>query len=249
MLDNGDCTLIRTCSGKNVLIDTGEKENVVLEYLLDRRIHKLDFLMISHFDSDHCGNAIEVMKNIKVDNVIISKQAERSKEFEEIVEVIEKRKIRIIQVEAGNTVIIDKDTYFKILWPNNKDIINNNALNNNSIVAKMYYKNFSMLFTGDIEEVAEQKILEQYDNNILQSTVLKVPHHGSKTSSTNDFIESVKPKIALIGVGKNNNFGHPDDSVIECLKKYGSKIYRTDIFGEISLIIDKKGAITVESMM
>lgn len=103
----------------------------------------------------------------------------------------------------------------QILWPKTEQI-GENILNNNSIVAKLNYKNFSMLFTGDIEEVAERQILKEYSGtNILKSTVLKVAHHGSKTSSIQQFIEVVNPKIALIGVGKNNLFGHPNNDVLK----------------------------------
>lgn len=93
-----------------------------------------------------------------------------------------------------------------------------NILNNNSIVCKLNYKNVSVLFTGDIEEIAEKKIVSLYDSNILNSTILKVAHHGSKTSSIQDFISKVNPKIALIGVGENNKFGHPNDMVVERLQ-------------------------------
>ena len=115
---------------------------------------------------------------------------------------------------------IEKDLYFDILWPNSSNLIQENMLNNNSIVCKLHYKNFSMLFTGDIEEIAEKQILEKYKNNlkILNSTVLKVGHHGSKTSSIEEFIEAVRPRIALIGVGKNNKFGHPNESVVKRLE-------------------------------
>lgn len=88
---------------------------------------------------------------------------------------------------------------------------------------KLNYNNFSMLLTGDIEKIAEERILEEYKNvDILKSTILKIGHHGSKTSSTQGFLEKVKPKIALIGVGKNNTFGHPSDSVIERLESLRS---------------------------
>lgn len=98
-------------------------------------------------------------------------------------------------------------------------------MNNNSIVAKLEYKNFSMLFTGDIEEIAEKQILEEYKNNqkIFNVNILKVGHHGSKTSSIQEFIEAVKPRIALIGVGENNKFGHPNEEVLERLEKLRNK--------------------------
>ena len=111
---------------------------------------------------------------------------------------------------------IDKYIYFKILFPTEK-LIMQNPLNNNSIVSQLNYKSFKMLFTGDIEEIAEKEILNLQKDK-LKSTILKVAHHGSNTSSTQEFINSVKPELALIGVGKNNTFGHPSECVVEKLR-------------------------------
>lgn len=102
-----------------------------------------------------------------------------------------------------------------------------------------------MLFTGDIEEVAEKEILK-LDKN-LKSTVLKVAHHGSKTSSITEFLKQVSPKIAVIGVGKNNNFGHPSDDVLDRLNKLKIKTYRTDLNGEIRIKINKSGKIYIKT--
>lgn len=131
---------------------------------------------------------------------------------------------------------IEEDLSIKILWPKEEQI-QENILNNNSIVAKLEYKSFSMLFTGDIEEIAERQILREYlktnnfissdtkkyTNTILETTILKVGHHGSKTSSVQEFIEAVNPKIALIGVGKENNFGHPNKKVLERIESIRNK--------------------------
>ena len=124
--------------------------------------------------------------------------------------------------------------YVDILWPTEEQI-QENVLNNNSLVFKLQYKNFSMLFTGDIEKVTEEKILTLYGKNVekLKSTVLKIAHHGSKTSTTDKFLKVVNPKIGLIGVGKNNLFNHPALEVINRLNKFGTKIFRTDKNGEI----------------
>ena len=126
----------------------------------------------------------------------------------------------MLVVEKGDKIKIEKELNIDILWPDNSKLISENILNNNSIVCKLKYNNFSMLFTGDIEEVAEKQILQEYKNNknLLNSTIIKVAHHGSKTSSTQEFIEAVKSQIALIGVGENNKFGHPNDEVIKRLQ-------------------------------
>lgn len=165
------------------------------------------------------------MEKLKVEQVIISKQAENSENFQIFKEIVSNKKIKttIVGVETSESnpkIYIERDLHLEILWPNNKIAVLENPLNNNSIVCKLCYKDFSVLFTGDIEEIAERKILEKYKNNldILNSTILKVAHHGSKTSSTQDFLNVVKAKIALIGVGENNKFGHPNKEVLERLE-------------------------------
>ena len=106
-----------------------------------------------------------------------------------------------------------------------------------------------MLFTGDIEKKAEEEILETYKNSkILESDILKVAHHGSKTSTTNEFLNKVKPKIALIGVGKDNMFNHPSNTTIEKLEKMNIKIYRTDLNAEISICVNDKGQVSIKSL-
>jgi len=128
-----------------------------------------------------------------------------------------------LKLVSGDELPIEKDLKLQILWPKEEQI-KENILNNNSIVAKLIYKDFSVLFTGDIEEIAEKQILQEYKNsNMLSSNILKVGHHGSKTSSTQEFLEKVKPKIALIGVGKDNTFGHPNSDVITRLNNLRSK--------------------------
>lgn len=140
-------------------------------------------------------------------------------------EIAKNKKINVSIANKGDKVVIEKNLYFDILWPDSNNFIGDNALNNNSIVCKLVYKNFSILFTGDIEEIAEKEILELYKNNknILKSTVLKVAHHGSKTSTIQEFLELVNPKIALIGVGENNKFGHPNVNVVKRLTGFRCK--------------------------
>lgn len=159
---------------------------------------------------------LSIMEELKVKNVIISRQGQSSENYERFLEIVKRRNIKVLVVNSGDKVFIENDIFFDILFPE-KEQIEENILNNNSIVAKLVYNDFSMLFTGDIEEVAENKILEKYKN--LKSTILKVAHHGSKTSSIEEFLEAVKPKYALIGVGKNNTFGHPNDGVLERLER------------------------------
>lgn len=216
----GDSTLIVTPKNKKILIDGGEgKTNVLFQYLLDRRINKIDYIIISHFDSDHCNGLIEIIEKIRVENIVMSKQSKESEEYKKILEIIKQKNIKVSSVKAEDKIIIEKNLYTKILNPAEKFEFQD--LNNNAIVAKLVYKNFSMLFTGDIEK-AEENLAKKYKNE-LKSTILKVAHHGSKTSTSEEFLKYVEPQIALIGVGENNKFGHPNQITIEKLKNIRSQ--------------------------
>ena len=240
----GDSTLVITPHNKKILIDGGGSsdenfdvgKNTLIPYLLDRRINQIDYILISHFDNDHIGGILTLMSDLKVGKVIVSKQAEDSHNYQEFKKIVREKNIDVMVVKKGDVLKIEEDIKINILWPREEQI-KQNVLNNNSIVAKFCYKNFSILFTGDIEEIAENEILKDYEKNenILKSDILKVAHHGSKTSSTKRFIEAVSPGVALIGVGKNNNFGHPSESILELLKSKSVKIYRTDENGEITI--------------
>lgn len=185
------------------------------------------------------GGILYLLEKIKVKQVIIGKQFEESENYKKFIEIIKDKKIKVRVVQLNEKINIEKNVYFNVIWPNEKDVVTENTLNNNSLVLKLYYKNFTALFTGDIQEIAEQKILKNVNNEVLNSTLIKIAHHGSKTSSTEEFIEKVNPKIALIGVGKNNKFGHPSEQTIELLQSINCKIYRTDKMGEIIVQINK----------
>lgn len=224
----GDSTFIVTPHNKTILIDGGGSlnknfdvgEKTLVPYILDRGYTKIDYIFVSHFDFDHVGGILSILEELKVGKIIIGKQFENSENYEKMIKIARKKKIEIIQADKENDIVID-EVKFNIIWPDKENIIKENSLNNNSLVMKMIYKNFSMLFTGDIEEIAERKIIDTYKDNsdILKSDVLKTAHHGSKTSSINEFLKLVKPKIALIGVGKTNTFGHPNIEVLERLER------------------------------
>ena len=254
----GDCTFITTPQNKTILIDGGGSmseeydvgESTLLPYILDRGYTKVDYIFISHFDQDHIGGILTILEELKVGQVYISKQEQDSENYQKFLEIVKDRKIKVKVLKQGDCLKIEKNLYFDILWPIEEQI-QENILNNNAMVMKLRYGKFSMLFTGDIEEVAEEKILDFYkekiDNGeaILKSDVLKVAHHGSKTSTTQKFFEKVSPEICLIGVGKNNMFGHPTEEVLERIS--GTKIYRTDEDGEIILEVDSTGAMGTAS--
>ena len=155
------------------------------------------------------------MENLRVKNIIISKQGEESQNLIRFQEIVRDKKINVIVVKKGDNIVIDNYTYFEILFPE-ENLIDDNILNNNSIVTMLHSLELKILFTGDVEKIAEERLCELYiDTNKLNADILKVAHHGSKTSSIAKFLELVTPKIALIGVGENNNFGHPNEEVLE----------------------------------
>lgn len=254
----GDSCLIRY-KGTNIMIDSGGSlsknkdgksydigENVLNNYLLNRGITRLDYIMASHFDEDHSQGFIFLLKNMKVKNVIISEQYKTSSIYEQFKQICKKQNIQIIYVKSGDEIRI-KDLAFKILHPKSKENqISENPLNNNAIVCMVKYKNRRILFTGDIEKVAENEMVKEYTNG-LKADILKVGHHGSKTSTTKEFLDLINPSVALIGVGQNNKFGHPNEDVIKRLEEKNIQIYRTDEMGEISVIIDKNGKIKINT--
>lgn len=183
------------------------------------------------------GGLLYIMQEIKVNNIIIGKQYKSSENYEEFIKIVKEKKINVKIVEEGEKVSIEDNLYFDIIWPFSDNMISDNSINNNSLVCKLNYKNYSMLFTGDIEAIAEKAILKKYSKNlnILKSDILKVAHHGSKTSSITEFIEKIKPKYAIIGVGEDNKFGHPSDNTIQNLEKANIRIFRTDKMGEIEI--------------
>lgn len=217
----GDSSLIVTPQNKTILIDGGGSEhynigkNTLLPYLLDRKITKIDYVIISHFDTDHVGGILTILQELSVKKVIIGKQYDNCPNYEEFLKIIKEKNIFVKMVSKGDIINIEKDIQIKVLFPEEK-LITENAINNNSLVLKLIYKDFSMLFTGDIEKITEERLIDLYINTKeLKTIVLKVAHHGSNSSSIQEFLELIEPKIALIGVGKNNLYGHPNLDVLE----------------------------------
>ena len=186
----GDSMLIQTASRKTILIDGGGSETgsfdvgekTLIPYLLDKGIMSIDYMIFSHFDSDHCQGLLSVMEKLKVRKAVISKQGEKSNNYIQFLQIAKMRKVKVISVQAGDRITIDKECYLSILFPK-QELIKENVLNNNSLVAKFIYqpkqaKEFSLLLTGDIEKIAEKQLIQMYqDTNELQANILKVAHH------------------------------------------------------------------------
>ena len=252
----GDCMLIRY-NGMNFLIDSGGGisaedydvgKNTLLPYLIDRKVYKIDYIIVSHFDADHCRAFLHVMKYIKVKNAIIAKQFKNSRMYSEFLEIANKKKINIIYVKENDHFKF-KDFRIDIYNPNDEAIMEN-VMNNNAILNMLRFGRINILCTGDLEKIAEDAIITRYSNsNVLKADILKVGHHGSITSTSDDFLKLIMPKMALIGCGKNNKFGHPNQFILNKLNEIGCKIYRTDLNGEISICIDENAIISENAMI
>ena len=234
----GDSYLIKYPNNKaNILIDTGFNEyrmkNEIISYLKSIGIRKLDYLIITHGDEDHMGEAITLVNNFKVDKVIFNIGEYQTHE-KELIEVLDKKKIKYY----NNLKQLNIDKY-KLYFLNTKIYDNEN---DNSNVIYFNYKNFKFLFMGDASVKREMDILDKY--NLINIDLLKVGHHGSKTSSSKKFIDEVNPKYSLISVGKNNRYGHPNKEVLNNLEK--TKIYRADIDGSIMFKI-KNNKLKIET--
>ena len=252
----GDCMLIRY-NGMNFLIDSGGGisaedydvgKNTLLPYLIDRKVYKIDYIIVSHFDADHCRAFLHVMKYIKVKNAIIAKQFKNSRMYSEFLEIANKKKINIIYVKENDHFKF-KDFRIDIYNPNDEAIMEN-VMNNNGILNMLRFSRINILCTGDLEKIAEDAIITRYSNsNVLKADILKVGHHGSITSTSDDFLKLIMPRMALIGCGKNNKFGHPNQFILNKLSAIGCKIYRTDLNGEISICIDENAIISDNAMI
>lgn len=232
-----DCCYIE-CEDKRILIDAADKEptNVVVEYLERQNVKKLDLVVVSHPHRDHIGQMSNVIDNFKIGKFIAAKVPDNITPtyatYEKMLRTLNKNKVKIEYVKSGKKFEIG-NMKIEILGPINY----HNNLNSNSIVMKITYGEVSFLFTGDAEKPEEEDIVNSGAN--LKSTVLKVGHHGSKTSSSYNFLSNVKPDYAVISVGPDRS-NLPKEIILNRLNKFCNKIYRTDESGTIIIRTDGK---------
>ena len=240
----GDCILIETPKKSNILIDGGGTpqgsfdvgNKIVIPYLRRKGIDKINLLILTHPHLDHLEGLLPILREFKVDMVLDSGLTCDIPEYNEFISLIKNKNIPYHQAKADDNFIFGKNLELLLLNPlNNYDCYDESDFNNASIVVKLFYKNSKFLFTGDIEEEAEKRMLIW--QNILKSDILKVAHHGSLSSTSLEFLNEVDPIIAVISVGKNN-FGHPSPKIIERLQGKNIRIYRTDENGTIIIRTD-----------
>src|SRR5699024_6853476 len=224
----GDSIYIKTPNDKHILIDGGRPEygEKVVNYLEKQNVDKLDVMIATHPDYDHIGGLIEVMKQFEVGHIIDSGKVHNTKTYGRYLNEIRKQDSLFNLAIENESVDIDSDLKIKILNTHDKGKNNNQA----SIVLKITYQDINFLLMGDIERKQEKRLIEAYD---VKADIIKVAHHGSKTSSSMEFLKEVDPKVALLTYKKRNRFGHPVDRVITNLNKLDTLIYSTAVFGNI----------------
>ena len=233
----GDSIFIETPIGQQILIDGGP-DKTVLEKLgqtmpfYDRTI---DLVILTHPDNDHLTGLIEVLEYYQVNHILTSGLKKDTAVYQKWQEIISQKNIPITIAQVGQKIILQENVIMEILWPDQSLIESfSKKANNASVVAKLIYGETEFLLTGDIEKEIEQRLVNQGID--LESDVLKIAHHGSKTSSSYNFIKAINPKISVILVGENNRYKHPHSEVLEQLKN--SIIYRTDKNGDIKVLTD-----------
>lgn len=244
----GDSIYIETTKKKAILIDGGGTEgsdydvgeNILLPYLLNKGKMVIDLIIVSHPHEDHIEGVLTVVEKLKVKEVIISENVEDTELTDKLIRLCQKRNTKVLKVSKRDTFFVD-GIEFSVLHPNKKEDSAN--LNNMSLLIKMEYAGVKALFTGDLESEKEEKIKTN-----IKADILKVGHHGSTTSSSENFIKKVSPQIALISVGKDNSYGHPSIKILNRLKDIGARICRTDTDGEIKLKIKNNGKINLDVM-
>jgi len=248
-IGQGDAIFIKTPKRHQILIDGGPS-SAILEKLgkelpfWDRTI---DLIILTHPEYDHLVGLIEVVKRYKIENILWTGVRKETAEFKEWQRLIEEERMKEdAQIKIAknglriNLLIYEidrKEGYLEILFPlESLEGGEFKNTNNTSIITKLVFGENSFLFSGDAYKEIERRLIEGEVD--LDSDVLKVGHHGSKTSTSEEFLKEILPEIAVISVGKENAYGHPHQEVLEILSKYGIRILRTDIDGDIKFISD-----------
>jgi len=230
-LGQADSILLELPNNEIMLIDAGNNSDgqKLVNYLREQGIDTIDYLIGTHPHADHIGGLDDVIENFVIGRIYMPEVIHTTKTFEDVLLAVQRKGKKITPARTGVSIIDDPVLQIYFLSP-----INNNYkdLNHYSAVVKVDFLDKSFLFTGDAEKINEEEMIEKYGVR-LKSHILKVGHHGSNTSTSEEFIEKVVPDYAVISVGKDNSYGHPSALVIQRLQNHGVKIYRTDLQGTI----------------
>ena len=236
----GDGIYVKASDGTSMMVDGGSTtvkevgKNRIAPYLKSECHANIDYWFLTHGDEDHISGAREIIQNknlgIKIQKLVLPYMNETDEHLNEIIQLAKKRNIKVIRIMKNNYLKLGK-TNIKCLHPSTD--INSEDMNDYSIVLSVEYGKFSELLTGDLTSVQEEQVEVPH-----KYTILKVGHHGSKYSSSEQFLNKVKPRIGILSSGKGNRYGHPTPEVMERLSKIGCRYIRTDRCGAISVSSD-----------
>jgi ComEC/Rec2-related protein len=210
-------------------------EAVVSRFIWSLRRTRVDYVLATHADADHIDGVSDVVRNFRVGQAIVGRVPESDPEFDRFKGTAQERSVSLATVNAGDRFNVDGVTV-EVLWPPRPSQAPVTSGNNDSVVLRLVYGSVAVLLTGDIEQAAEEKLVESGVN--LRADVLKVPHHGSKTSSTEAFVEAVQPRWAVISVGERSRFGHPHAGVVNRYVERGVRLLQTGRDGTVTVETD-----------
>lgn len=235
----GDAIFVETPNGNQILIDGGPDNAIVnkLGEVMPFYDKDIDLIVLSHPHADHSVGLIEVLERYDVKNILEAKENYNSPEFRVWREAVQTEGAEVIEAIVGREIDMGNGVSLEILYP--LESLEGTTVknpNDDSVVLMLKYKDLEVLFPGDIELKGERKILLEEIN--VDADVLKVAHHGSRTSTMEEFLAAVTPEVAVIQVGADNRYGHPSPEVLEKLNNYGISVYRNDLNGNVRLISD-----------
>jgi len=232
----GDAILIRTPSHKNILIDGGPDDTVIYKLfeVLPIWNRQIDLMVLTHPQADHVTGLLEVLDRFKVKEILATFAEYPTKTNQEWLDKVSNYNCVLNWADASDDYYFG-EVFWDTLWPIDTDSAGED-INEDSVTAKVSYKNYSVLLTGDIGFLVEDKLLDIYSD--IDSTVLKVGHHGSRYASSEEFLFAVKPEITVITVGENG-YGHPATDTLNRLDNIGAEVYRTDLDGIVEIIFDE----------
>ena len=218
-----------------MLIDAGNREDtaMVLNFLRKNGVAKLDYIIATHPHEDHIGGMCGVIENFEIGTFYMPDAEYTTIYYEEMLDALIAENVNVEFAEKG-MLLKDGDCRIEIMSPENKEY---EDLNHVSVITKISYKDTSFILTGDAEKINEYDLIRNYGSD-LKCNVLKIGHHGSDTSNSEEFLEIANPDMAVISVGTDNDYGHPHSEVKERLKKQSIPYYRTDLVGTVLFISD-----------
>lgn len=229
----GDGIILRTPSQDTIVVDGGPRQDFVQE--LDSHIpvtdRDVDLLVVTHADADHITGLAALVESGRVKSALINRDStKQTKIYQRLLTALEQQRVQVIEAQAGQQYSFG-EVHVRVLWPTPASLSTRKESNDKSIILRVSYGTQDMLLTGDAPNSVEKELLKQ--GSAVDAEVLKVGHHGSASSTSEDFLQAVQPNIAILSVGAKNRYGHPAARVVQLLQAKGISVLRTDVEGDV----------------